>query len=252
MRGRVCGALVVAVSLAWTSIGLADERAEALKIVDAAIQAAGGEAKLAKLQTVTLKGKGTVTVPNEEGTVAFEATVHGLDRLRLDLELTGKDNNTLKLSIGLSGDKSWIKNNDRMEDAPPEVTTLLKAEMHAMRVAQSLPLLKDKDLKLSPLGEMKIDDRAAVGIKITKKDYPDVDLYFDKETRLPLKFELRIKEPNGQEITTAWLFSAYKELAGVKHPSKVALLREGEKLLELEIGEVKPEEKVDESTFAKP
>jgi hypothetical protein len=112
--------------------------------------------------------------------------------------------------------------------------------------------LKAKDLKLSPLGEMKVNDRAALGIKVVKKDYPDVDLYFDKETHLPIKCELRVKEKNGMEVTTAWFFSDFKEVAGVKHPLKVALHREDKKMMEMEIGEAKSEEKVDEGTFAKP
>ena len=51
MRGCVCGALAVLVLVTWSSFGRADEQAEALKIVDAAIKAAGGEAKLDKLKS---------------------------------------------------------------------------------------------------------------------------------------------------------------------------------------------------------
>jgi hypothetical protein len=251
MRGCVCCVLAAAVLAMWSSVGRADERAEALKIVDAAIQAAGGEAKVAKLQAMTLKAKGAFHAPNEEGTLSAQATSQGIDRLRLDLEATGKDN-TLKLLVIVNGDKGWIKNGDRQEEAPAEVLAIIKAELLALRLTQHLTLLKNKDLTLSPLGEVKIDNRAAVGLKVARKDSPDVDIYFDKETHLPRKCELRAKEPGGQEVTSIWNFSAYKEMAGVKLPAKVVLNHDGRDLLEIDIGEVKLEDKLEEQTFAKP
>jgi hypothetical protein len=252
MRGHVCGALAVGVLLACVGVGWADDRAEALKIVDAAIKAAGGEAKLDKLKIVTLKGKGTVHEgDNEAGTVTLEGTVQGLDRFRLNLDLDIMGRNQ-KILFALNGDKAWAKHDDRVEDAPAEVISIIQSELIALRMAQLLTPLKDKDLKLSPLGEMKVNDRAALGIKIVRKDQPDVDLYFEKESHLPIKCELRVKEPNGMEVTTAWLFSNFKETAGVKHPTKVSLSRDDKKMMEMEISEVKPEEKVDESTFTKP
>jgi hypothetical protein len=250
MRGHVCGALAVGVLLAC-GVGLADEQSEALKIVDAAIKAAGGEAKLDKLKIVSMKGKGTFHENNQEGTFTIEGTVQGLGRFRLSLELSIRDQ-THKALLVLNGDNAWAKHGERVDDLPAPAIPLIKAEMHALRMAQLLMPIKDKDLKLSPFGEMQIGDRAALGIKIVKKDHPDVDLYFDKETQLPIKCELRIKEPNGMEATTTWLFSSFKEVGGVKHPMKVTLNRDDKKLMEMEISEVKPEEKVDDSVFAKP
>jgi len=103
-------------------------------------------------------------------------------------------------------------------------------------------LLKDKWLKLSPLGEMTICDRAALGIKVARKGHPDLDLYFDKETHLPLKCSLKVWKRGDLEVTIEWLFSEFKEFAGFKHPTKIALTNENEKVLELEIVEIKAEE----------
>ena len=120
-------------------------------------------------------------------------------------------------------------------------------------MAEMLTPLKDKDIKLSPLGEIKINDRPAVGIKIIKKNHPDVDLYFDKQTHRPVQCELRTKEPEaGQEAAGAWLFSDFKDMGGVQHATRLVLNRDGKKILEIEISEVKPEDKVDDDTFAKP
>jgi hypothetical protein len=138
-------------------------------------------------------------------------------------------------------------------DTPADAVPLFKAGLHAFRMAQMLTPLKHKDLTLSSLGEIKINDRAALGIKIAKKDHPDLDLYFDKESHLPVKCGLRIKEPETEkEATYEWLFSGFKEVAGVKHTMQVVLNRDGKKRLGMEISEVKPEENVEETVFAKP
>jgi len=251
MRGYLCGALAASVFVACGGVGRADDQAEALKIVDAAIKAAGGEAKLAKLKIVSMKGKGTIHEGDQEGTFTVDGIVQGLDRFKLNLELSIMDR-TQKVTFALNGDKAWAKHEERVEDAPDEVVQIIKAEVHALRTVQTLTALKDQNLKLSPLGEMKVEDRAAMGIKIARKDQPEVDLYFDKETHLPIKCELRVKEPNGNEVTTAWLFKNFKEVAGVKHPMKIALNRDDKKMMEMEITDVKPEDKVDEKEFAKP
>src|SRR5262249_46294553 len=113
--------------------------------------------------------------------------------------------------------------------------------------------LKDKAVKLTPLGEMQVNDRPALGLKIVRKDRPDVDLFLDKESKLPIKCQLRVKEPKqDQEVTHQWYFSGFKDAAGAKHPMKVTLHRDDKKLFELELSELKIEEKVDDSTFAMP
>jgi hypothetical protein len=230
----------------------ADDQAEGLKIVDAAIKASGGPAKLEQFKAVTLKGKGLVTENGHEATFSFDALVQGQHRFKMQFEVN-EDGRMQNLLIVADGDMGWVKHGDRVEDFPAEVLPIIQAELHALRAVQLLSGLKDPAVKLSPLGEVKVNDRAALGLKIERKDRPQVDLFFDKETNLPVKCQLRVKEPKQeQEVTHAWLFSGHKEIAGVKHPMKVTLMRDDAKLLEIELNEVKVEEKVDDNAFAKP
>ncbi|HMF14162.1 MAG TPA: hypothetical protein VKE94_17725 [Gemmataceae bacterium] len=253
MRARAWVALVLVVWFVNAGFGRADEQAEAIKIVDAAIKAVGGEAKLAKLDAVTLKGKGAVLDDAaKEAPFTGEGTLRGLDRFRFDLDVTLRDE-PVKVVFALDGKKGWRKVNDRVFETPNLAIPLLTSAFQAFRMTQMLMPLKGKDLKLSPLGEIKIDGRTVEGVKITRKGRPDMDLYFDKETHLPVKCGLPGKLPDeDQEQTFEWTFSDYKNMGGVKHPTKLVLNVGGKKRVELEVGEVKPEEKVDDHTFAKP
>ena len=126
MRGCVCGVLAVGVLILWNSLVRADDQSEALKIVDAAINAAGGEAKLDKLKIVSMKGKGTVHEGDQEaGTFTLGGSVQGLDRFRLELEMNIMDR-AQKFLVVFSGDNCWVKREERVEDAPAEVLQILK------------------------------------------------------------------------------------------------------------------------------
>jgi hypothetical protein len=243
---------MVGVVLSCSLMVRAGEQEEGVKIVDAAVKAAGGEAKVDQFKAVTLKGKGLVTKGGEEATFNFDVLVQGQDRCRLQLEVT-HDGRTENMLVVVDSDKGWVKHGDQVRDFPAEVLPLILGELHSLRAAQFLTGLKDKALKLSPLGEVKVNDRPAIGLKIERKDRPQVDVFFDKETHLPVKCQLRVKEPNNeQEVTHSWFFSGHKEIAGVQHPMKITLHQDDTKLIEIELNDVKAEDKVVENAFAKP
>lgn len=230
----------------------ADDQAEGAKVIDRAIKAAGGEAKLKTLKAVTLKGKGKVH-ENSDIEFSFEASVDGLDRMRLDLEAV-EGGQQHKIQVVSNGEKVWAKKeNGEVDEPPPEIMTLVKTELLALRGCQTLLPLRDKGHHLAPLGEARVNDKPAMGVRVSRKDLPDVSFFFDKETGLPVKAEMRVKEDKGgMEATHEWYFSDYKEIDGIKHPMKVSLYRDGKKFLEGEVSEVKAEEKLDDSVFAKP
>jgi hypothetical protein len=254
MRWR--GLCVVGLLFVGTAPVRADDQAEGMKLVDAAIKAAGGAEKVKKLEMLSLKGKGKFMEGNNEADMTFEGSAKGQDHWRLQLDVT-MNGRTKSILLVIKGDAGWAKAEEKVEDAPAPVLKAIKQEFRALRMAQMLTPLKDKRVKLSPLGEVKINDRPALGLKAVQENHADVDIYFDKETRLPVKAELRIKEPKGdqegdKEITTTWLFSDSKDAAGVKHPMKVVLQVDEKKVMELEFSEVKPGAKLDDNAFEKP
>jgi hypothetical protein len=124
--------------------------------------------------------------------------------------------------------------------------------MYFYRVLTLLPL-RDRDYELAPVGELKIGERTAVGIRVSHKGRRDINLFLDKETGRLLKSETRAKDVQaGKEFTQETLYSEYKEVDGVPVAHKFIMNRDGKPFLELEMSDYKAHEKLDDSTFGKP
>jgi hypothetical protein len=70
-----------------------------------------------------------------------------------------------------------------------------------------LKIYAGEELVTVPLGEVKVNDRATLGLKVTRQGYKEFDLCFDKETHLPIKIETKLAGPNNQEGTFEYFLS---------------------------------------------
>lgn len=231
----------------------ADEQADGLALIDKAIKAIGGDAKAAKLQTVKVKLSGKIRENDaEKGTVTADLTLQGFDKFRIDLQLEEQGQQRPVLLV-FQGTQGWAKLPDKTEPAPQEIVPVLQQVCYAARMPQMLTALKDQEFHFSPAGELKIGDHDALGVRITHKDHRDVTVYFDKATHLPIKCDTRYPDPSGQEKDLEFNYGDYKELDGVKHCQKFFGKAEGGKVqFELEVSEVKPQEKLGDDAFAMP
>src|SRR5439155_21834479 len=118
----------------------------------------------------------------------------GQYRFDMELDISG---NKVKQVFVFNGEKAWLKLGDKTEAMPKEMHAAFTDYFQALRVGLNLLELKAEGVKLSPLGEIKIGDRPALGVQISRKGMRDVNLYFDKETGLPAKSEITAKEVFG-------------------------------------------------------
>jgi hypothetical protein len=249
MRSLVCGSLVVCLHLACVGTLRAEEKDEAKAVVDKALKAMGGEAKVAKLKAGTWKAKLTASEGGKDISVTTDGTWQGLNQYRINAEATF-DGRTESAKMVINGDKGWAKHGERVDEAKEELP-LIKSGLYAMRAPQLLADFKGKDFKLSHLGEVKVNDKAAVGVGVTHKDFKDISLFFDKESGLPVKCEIHLTDPQGKEVTVEFYYSEFKEMEGIKHPTKMLIKFDG-KEANMEVSEIKTKDKVEESEFAKP
>jgi hypothetical protein len=245
--------LSVALGLVMTAAvqSRADEQADITALIGRAVKAMGGQEKVAKLQACSMKGEARHEEGGKTFSLVHETYVRAWHTYRTDAELRA-GGGSRKVLIVINGDRCWLQENrDKVDELPKEVLAFFKDGLYPMRVCQLLPGLKDKAFTMSHLGEVKIGDKQAVGIRIAHKDHKDLNLFFDKENGLPVKSEVRLTMLGGQEVTVEYHFSDYKDFDGIKHFSKITLKADGKEFV-TELTEIKAGEKLDESLFAKP
>jgi hypothetical protein len=243
--------LLFAAALWLTAPALADETSSARKTLDRGIAALGGAKRLAD-RALSGTSRGTAHVTGMKLTVSNEWTVQGFDQLKWASETTINDN-TVNITLVMNGNKGWIKGNNA-EASPIQKEQLIafRQGVAGLRIAESLVPLTAREWKLTSLGEIKIDDQAAVGIKAVRKGLPELDLYFDKKTNLPVKAEMRIQEPGGMEISYTARFAEYKKVEGRMYFTRLTVYRDDKLALEMQRSDFKAKEKIDDETFSKP
>jgi hypothetical protein len=231
----------------------ADEPADAGALLDKTLQAAGGEATLAKYPAFTLKAKGKVHEDGEDVPYTCEWSSQGLDRSRAVYEYDIGGVKSKQIQV-VQGDQGWTKSDDdATEEMDKDMLEDAKEELYFNWVASLVPL-KNKAYHLTVLGEVKVEGRPAVVLKVSHKDRTDIKLFFDKENWLLVKTEAKVKdrEKDNKEVLEETLLSDYKRIDGVQQAMKVVTRRDGQPYLELEVTEIKLFEKLDDRVFAKP
>ena len=229
----------------------ADDAADARALVEKAVKAHGGQEKLDKLPGITTKFKGTFHGMGDGIPMSGEIVTQGPDRQRIDIEVEAAGQK-IPILIIVNGDMGWSKIGKDTTELDKDQLAESKEQGYAGWVATLAPL-KGKQFKLVTTGEIMIEKRPALGVKVSSKGHRDVDLYFDKETGLLVKSESRVKdEGSGQEVTEESFPSEYKEIQGIKQAMKFMVKRNGKLYMEGESTDVQFSEKLDDSSFAKP
>lgn len=224
---------------------------EARAVIEQAIRAAGGADKLAQLHAVRTKFKGTVTLGENRLKVAVDRVVLLPDKQRSDIEVES-DNGKITVVRVANGGQGWSVVNGQTQDLKDRQLDEMKATVFQCHVESLLPLLKDKALRLAPLGELKVNGRPAVGVKVTAKDRPDVDLYFDQESHRLVKSARRGLAVDEKEVAVENLYGDYKETDGVWLPRTWKITHDGRPFLEAEITEVKFLTEAEAGEFGRP
>lgn len=252
MRTTLSASLGIGLLLGVLGPVQADDQAEALKIIDKALQASGGD-KAAKMKAATWKMKGTfhglgMPLPFT-GEYAFQLP----DKSKIVIEFDAGGQKASFATVYNDG-KAWRKFNDDVTELDAEKTAEQKEAMYFNNMVRLL-ILKDKakDFTFKLLGESQVEKRPVVGVKVSGKGHRDITLYFDKESGLLAKSDMRVKDDQtGEEANQETFYSDYKDANGFKHPGKIVIKRDGQLYIENESSDYKLAEKLDASVFEKP
>ncbi len=210
----------------------------------------GGE-KLSKAHAASWKAKGTANVNGEEVTFKADWTIQGDSKTHIDAKAEA-NGSTINVYLILNGNKGWASLSGIQEDMDQERIAEEKERAYVEWLTTFIPL-HDSNLHLTALGDSKVSDRAAVGLKVERKGRRDVFLYFDRDTGRLLKAHSRIKDLlTGSEAEQDILFEKYTSEASVPHASKVVYKRDKNPYLDMTIRDFHLEKQAPAKLFQKP
>jgi hypothetical protein len=250
MRKLLCLSLAVGLVLGLT--GKASAADEAQAIIDKAIKAhTVGKVKEGQFTAYQHKAKGKVEIM---GGIELTQEVFVQFPNKYKEVVTGTVNNQNFTSTTVfNGKEGWINVNGMNIDLSDKVKALLKDAAYGLQMSQMTVFKDRKKFQLELLGEVKVEGRPAVGVRVSSKGHKDISMYFDKKTGLLAKTESRTLDPmSEQEVTQEVIVREYHVVEGRKMPKKSLVNRDGKKFMEMEVTEAKLLEKFDDSEFAKP
>jgi hypothetical protein len=242
--------------LVLTASGLLPVRAaggdqDVKAIIAKAIEAKGGEANIHKYNGSVSTFKGILTINGMSANMTGTTKEQMPDKLRLDAVMK-QGTQTVNIQQIINGNKGWQGINGQFQELDKAAIADAHQEFHAGQVSD-LRGLNGKGVKLTALGESKVEGRPAVGVKVTAEGFRDVSLYFDKANSELLKAETIGSDPMaGGQFKAESFYSDYKKVNGVSVPFKVKVLRDGKPFMEMEMTSVKLSERLDDKEFAKP
>jgi len=242
MRKIVSASIVVALVLSSANLVWPGEAKDGRAIVEKAIEAAGGEAKLAKVKAVTWKQNGTYYGFGDGVPYTGEYAAQWPGQFRMEIQNA--------FIIVLNKDKGWRLESGEVKEMTKEQ---LATQQHDTKVSwmNTLLPLKDNAFQFKTMGEAKIGKETALAVQVSRKDYPTVTMYFDKKTNLLVK-SAHTTKADGKEVKMETTFSDHRDVGGVKMPYKAVIHRDGKIFVEAENTEMKAANKLDDKIFAKP
>jgi hypothetical protein len=242
----VCAALVL-----FGGVAAAEDKPR--EIIERAIKAHGGQNKLERITCDKVKAQGVMHIGDDDVPFTTETFVQLPGQFKSTVVATQNDRKRTIVQI-LNGDKTSVT----VDGQPIKVTAAsdleMRENMHLERAVRLVPLLTDKAFELAALEETKVNDQPANSVRVSMKGHKDLRMYFDKETNLLMKTEHMLEEPKeGKEFKQEEYYGDFKDLGGgFTRPTRITVYRDGKKIMEAKLTEVKYLEKIPETEFTKP
>jgi hypothetical protein len=224
---------------------------EATDLRDRALKAfARDPADIKKMRIHTLKAEGVMNLGPDKTPATFEQSAVWPGHVRFFWEWgTGTAKNSI--AIGGIDDSAWRKIGPAAAmDLQFDDINDVRADAYAMWVA-TLSTLSEADSKLTVATPTKINGDPAFGIKVSRRSFPDVTLYFDEKSGLLRKMAYRAREA-GVTANKELIYDGHKPIKGLMLPSKQTIVIQGKEAFVWSKLEYDFPEKIDSKTFEKP
>jgi hypothetical protein len=249
---RISRPLVLTMVCLFTVSGAVRAQDDPKELLERAYKAQGGFEKLSKLKATQAKGKGIMYLPVDGKVAEVSFTSDGAAQLPDKFKITQQfEINGMKMTqvqTMIEG-KATILMNGTPIDLDDNMKKEMREQVYFEYISTLIPL-REPSFTITSLGESKIENKPAIGLKVSSKGHRDISLYFDKESALLIKAAYQAYDPIGaKEVAQEMYFKDFKDLDGAKYPSKSVVNQDGKKFMQLEVTEYKLSEKLDNAVF---
>jgi outer membrane lipoprotein-sorting protein len=243
---------MVALTLTVPAGRVAAQEETAKAIIERAIEAHGGEERLARIHASRVRYRGTFFLLMDQ-TRAFiaETTFQLPSQFKTVIESTTPDKKKHTGVHVINGDKMSMTADGVPQTMDAAQVQDIRARMLINRAVLLVPLLRDRNYQLSVVETVKVNDRPAVGVRVAPMGKAGIELrlYFDKELGLLVKTEYPRSDGAGKVVREEQYFGNFKDDGGYKRPYKFVVEWGGKKIMEAEITDVKNYSHLDDNEF---
>ena len=225
-------------------------------VVEKAVAAHGGRAKLAKLESAAWRTKGVVYLKDKAVACSGEWVAQGGTRLRSKLTLHFRDIQPVILTALRDG-AAWRQLGQGREgsDLAGDQLREQRDDAQEQAVRRTIFPLLDPAYTLAPLPPRAAGGRFVVGVLATHPEFGPLKVFFDRKTFRLVATMRMVKDPDHEdkELEQETIYSDYKPVTGGAILPLIAVTKRGSALLsEYELVHIKPADQLDDALFDKP
>lgn len=239
---------VSVVLLAWPVVfAQADPKADALAILQPAVQAHGGQDALAKAATYLRLADGKLHQGDAKSAFSDAVIARLPDRMRVVIDLE----RGVKVVHVLDGKTGWKAGAAGAIDLAADAVAELREEAYVQWIATLAPLLGDGFTLRPAAGEEERDGKKCLGVVVASAGHADATLWFDKATKLLVAIDKEATQ-GGQKLRKRYVFGDHKDFATAKLPTRLVELVNDKVVTEVTVKEYRLVDRVEEASFRKP
>lgn len=165
--------------------------------------------------------------------------------------ITTQDWHGKKLTIGSLAPegKRWRRGEDGTVEVVSADTT---EEQGLLAFLQELLAIHQRQVPLTPLPVEEVLGRPALGFQASLGEGNQPSLYFDRETKLCVKFKRKLTDASEKKGILELVLANYQEVDGVQVPMKVTTQIDGKLYQEVQIDTVQFLDRLPDGTFRAP
>lgn len=215
------------------------------EIIEKSLSAQGGREVLKSITTSIMEADLTIYAGSNVIN-GKRVTYTGYSPFRIRIE---EKVDSIRTVMVYDGEKGWMEQGGKIQELPEEWLSYFKNSEKRLNI---LLEYKNKETRAELLGFKEVGEKRAYAVKLTGKDGEWIVFYFEEESFIPIKQEFNALNPETGVISKTEIFlDNYSKILDVLTPMKVTVLRDGQKVMEINFRNIQFNVPLESSLFEK-